>query len=200
MALDKRRLKREIERERKAKVKARIVAVRALIKEARERRSAELAVIRDQCKAERAALSITCANRRAEARELARADVAKQRGELGSIAGEERTYREVDAINAKRRPRMKAGEKRAESDDEVRSNLPRDLVPVFDAVRRGIKGSPRKSRTESFLQWAEENAGEVWSLRSSKADREVEQLIREHESLMKERTRPPRKRREAVPF
>jgi hypothetical protein len=48
-------------------------------------------------------------------------------------------------------------ERRAESDDEVRSNLPADLVALFERVKGGIKASPRMSRTEVFLQYAEEH-------------------------------------------
>ena len=42
-------------------------------------------------------------------------------------------------------------ERQAESDDEVRSNIPPELVALFERVKRGIKASPRMSRTESFL-------------------------------------------------
>ncbi len=43
-------------------------------------------------------------------------------------------------------------ERQAESDDEVRSNIPPELVALFERVKRGIKASPRMSRTEAFLQ------------------------------------------------
>jgi hypothetical protein len=185
VALDKRRLKREIERDRKAKVRARIKAVREEIKAARAKRAAQLILIRDQCRAERKALTITCDTRRAEARAATRAEVAERNRELGNIAGEERIYREVDAIHRGRRPRVTRGERRAESDDAVRVNLPADLVSVFDAVRKGIKGGPRKSRTEAFLEWAEENPGEVWALKSREAEREISKLLAEQKRLQK---------------
>ena len=185
MALDKRRLKREIERDRKAKVRLRIKAVREEIKAARQKRAAQLILIRDQCRAERKALSISCATRREQTRTATRADIAARNKELGNIAGEERIYREVDAIHAGRRPRVTRGEKRQESDEAVRVNLPADLISVFDAVRKGIKGGPRKTRTEAFLEWAEENPGEVWALKSKEAEREISKLLAEQKRLQK---------------
>ena len=194
MALDKRRLRREIERERKRVVKARLVELRGLIAEARAKRKAELVVIRDQCRAERKALALTCSVRRDEARQAARSRVAEQRAAIGDVQKEERVYRDVAALG--RKPGVKRAERRAESDDAVRANLPPDLVPVFDTVKRHIKGTQRKSRTEAFLEWAEENPDAVWTLRASSADRDVERLIAEHERL----ERQQRTRRRAVPF
>jgi hypothetical protein len=70
-------------------------------------------------------------------------------------------------------------ERLTESDDEVRANIPRGLVKVFDKVRRHIKGSDRKSRSEAFLQWAEENPGEVYAIQEREGEREVRRLLRE---------------------
>jgi hypothetical protein len=55
-------------------------------------------------------------------------------------------------------------ERRSESDDEVRSNLPPNLVPLFERVKRGIKPTPRMTRTEAFLHYAEENADEAFDV------------------------------------
>lgn len=199
MTFDKKRLKREIERERKRKVNARRAELRELIKQARARRAERLSVIRDQCKAERQALTIQCANRRQQARDEARSVVTERRAELGHVDAEERVYREADATIRKRRGRTTARERKAESDDEVRENLPADLVPVFDTVRRGIKGGPRKSRTEAFLEWAQENPEDVLQVQMTDADRDVERLIREYQELSKP-AKQRRLRREAVPF
>lgn len=64
-------------------------------------------------------------------------------------------------------------EKRLESDDEVRRNIAADLVCVFDAIKRHIKADVRRSRTEAFLQWCEENPGEVIGYQQAHADRGV---------------------------
>jgi len=60
----------------------------------------------------------------------------------------------------------------------VRSNLPADLIPLFEKVKRGIKPTPRMSRTESFLKYAEEHPDEVLG----GIDDKTEALIREFES------------------
>jgi hypothetical protein len=74
-----------------------------------------------------------------------------------------------------------AKERRQESDDAVRGNLPKELRPVFDAMRKTIHGSQRKTRTEAFLEWAEEHPEEVLQMQSHDADREVARLVAEHE-------------------
>jgi hypothetical protein len=196
-AFDKRRLRREIERERRARVKARLAELRQQIKEARAKRQERLGIIRDQCRAERKALTVSCATRRLEARQAASDAVLQRRKAIGDVHGEERIIREADSRVRKMRG-SSSRDRRAESDDEVRGNLPPELVPVFDSVRRGIKGTVRKSRTESFLQWAEENPGDVLAMQSDRADREVEQLIAELER--EQRAEGRRRRRAAVPF
>lgn len=72
----------------------------------------------------------------------------------------------------------RAAEAIHQSDDAVRRNLPPDLVPVFDAIKGRIKGSPKRSRTETFLQWVEENPGEVVAMQDKRAERELRALLR----------------------
>ena len=52
---------------------------------------------------------------------------------------------------------------------------------MFDKVRRQIKGLERKTRTEAFLEWAEENPGEVYAMQEREAEREIKRLVREHQ-------------------
>lgn len=75
--------------------------------------------------------------------------------------------------------RSTARERSQEDDDAVRSNLPAELVPVFNAVGKRIKGSAKKSRTEAFLDWAEENPDEIISVQQANADRELKQMLKE---------------------
>jgi hypothetical protein len=196
---DKRKLRQEIERERKRAVRARLAELRQQIKAARAARKEALLVIRDQCKAERKALTISCETRRQQAREEARSAVEERRREIGGVHSEEKVYREADNRTRKASVRSTARERRAEDDDAVRSNLPIDLVPVFDRVRKAIKGGPRKSRTEQFLEWAQENPGEVIAMQSLAADRDVDRLVAEYEQLQREEHKRSR-RRSAVPF
>jgi hypothetical protein len=91
----------------------------------------------------------------------------------------QRDMRRIEAGNrAKaRRDRASARERRSESDDEVRANIPDDLVPLFNRVRGQIKGSARKSRTEAFLEYAEQHPQEAHS--NEAVDAEVDRLIAE---------------------
>jgi hypothetical protein len=47
---------------------------------------------------------------------------------------------------------------------------------VFDKHRRSFKGSARRSRTEQFLEWAQENPDEVLVVQQAEADKAVEGL------------------------
>lgn len=62
----------------------------------------------------------------------------------------------------------------------MRGNIPADLVPLFERVKRQIKGSDRESRTEAFLHYAEENPDEVLAIIEERAQRELARLEREH--------------------
>jgi hypothetical protein len=72
-------------------------------------------------------------------------------------------------------------EREAESDDEVRRNLSPDLASVFNKVRRHIKGSERRSRTEAFLEWVEQNPDEIYAMQEQRAAREIERLVKEYQ-------------------
>jgi hypothetical protein len=78
--------------------------------------------------------------------------------------------------------RSSSKEKRQESADEVAHNLPAELVAVWRSVERKIHGGPRKSRTEAFLEWAEENPDAVHAVMYEQADRDVARLVAEHQA------------------
>ncbi len=101
--------------------------------------------------------------------------------------------------------RTTAAERRQESDDEVRRNVDLELVPLFDQVRRSIKGSPYQSRTEAFLQWVEENPSAVLHAQEELAARELRKLIREqkatgHEMKRARRRDPTPEELAVIPF
>lgn len=79
--------------------------------------------------------------------------------------------------------RSTAAERRQESDDEVAHNLPAELVPVFRSVARTVRSGPRRSRTEAFLEWAEENPDQVHAILYEQAERDVARLVAEHERV-----------------
>lgn len=194
VALNKRQLRREIDRARRDKFKARLLELRDLIKAARVARHAAIDGVKQDCALKRIELRESCQTRAAVAKSSGASEVARRRSNLLEEKGFEQKMRTAERPRALRSTR---GERRQESDDEVRSNLEPDMVRVFDSVRRHIKGNLRKSRTEAFLQWAEENPGEVFDLMQHDADRYLAQLLAEEART----TRELRKRSVAgVPF
>lgn len=140
------------------------------------------------------------AARKAHIRSLGLSAVRRARAELAAKRDEKRaaarTHKwEARALRMFDR-RMSKIEKRRHSDDEVRANLDPELVPVFERVKRHIKGNPRLSRTEQFTHWVEENRGEVFAMQDAAAHKAMGQLLREEARLSK-RARPASARRQA---
>lgn len=187
VALDKKKLRREIERARRVTFKARLLELRDLIKQARVARLDAIQNVKTDCALKRVELRQSCQTRAAVAKTSGASEVARRRGKLVDEKGFEQKMRSAERPRALR---STTGERRQESDDEVRTNLQPDMVPVFDKVRRHIKGTPRKSRTEAFLQWAEENPGEVYDLLQHDADRYLAQLLAEEARTQRELRRP----------
>jgi len=182
MSLNKKRLRREIEADRRKKVRGRLRELRALLRAARATRRESLAGIRAQCKRAREKLRSVCATRAERASLEGIKQIDARRRELAEEKSTDKLHRDTDP-NARRnmpKARVSATERRQESDDEVSSNLPRGMVPVFLKVRRQIKGSPRMSRTEAFLHWAHDNSEEVYAIQNSDAEREIAKMVREH--------------------
>lgn len=173
---------------------------------ARAWRAAELARVKREAAEIRAAARAQCQARRyriersgARAIEQRRATLAEQRRLQGQLSRAERHA-------TRGRVQVTKAERAREDDDAVRSNLPRELVGVFDRVRRHIKGGKRTTRTEAFLEWAESHPEDVLSYQEHETDREVRRLVAEHEAAERRlrKTRAPARRRRAagddVPF
>ena len=129
--------------------------------------------------------------RKDEARARLTDDIERARAELEAERKYQADLRRIERGNrAARRgaPRTSRAERRSESDDEVRVNLPPELVPLFEKVKRGIKGSARESRTEAFLRYAEEHPREVLAVLDDQADAVVREMERQQRAA-----RPPRK-------
>jgi hypothetical protein len=183
VALNKRQLRREIEKARRAQVKGRLLELKEEIRKARDDRREAIRAVQLDCKMKREELRQSCGLRRARARESGGQEVERRRVELD----EEKKYEgQIRAADRPRRLRSTRRERGQESDDEVRSNIPADMVRVFDAVRKHIKGNTRKSRSEAFMEWAEENPGEVYELQQRDADRYLAQLLAEQERAQRE--------------
>lgn len=199
---DKRKLWQAIERERKKEARAKVRTLREAHKQARETRKAAIGSSKAECKAARAAARARVAELRERAKRAAlEAKVAARttcdvgaklagtaRGEVTRTAAElhtERAYqRSLRVLERGERERKRAekrataAERRSESDDEVRANIPAELRPTFEKVKRQIKGSARKSRTEAFLEWIEEHPAEEYAAIDDATDRAVAEMER----------------------
>lgn len=160
--------------------------------------NAEVRQMRNQARAR-------CQSRRYRIRESGARQIEKTRAELRELA---RYRRQLERLSAQRRRRQlsTARERAQEDDGAVRSNLPRELQPVFERVKKIIKGTRYRTRTEAFLEWAEAHPEDVIAYQGDDTEREVRRLIAEHEAAQKQlrKARAPRARRRAsgaeVPF
>lgn len=188
-ALDKKRLMKEIEADRRKTVAGKLRELRALVKAARQVRRERLAGIRLQCRAARIKLRTVCGVRAERAKREGAEAIAARQKEVRDEEQLERLQRDADTrhrkgvVRAGVSSRARARERVQESDDEVRMNIPASMVEVFNKVRRHIKGSDRKSRTEAFLQWAEENPGEVYAVQEAEARKEIRKMVSEHNRI-----------------
>ena len=202
-ALDKKRLHREIDRDLRKKAREKVVALRDELRAARRERKAAIVAAVERCRSERLAareraraLRIRGLAELREAtrleREAARSACTVRKGEAKSKEGVERRRAELAAERAYQadlrriargnKARMgehrlaKGGERRAESDDEVLQNLPAELVPLFQRVKRMIKATPRMSRTEAMLRYGEEHPREVLEVIEDRTEAVVREL------------------------
>lgn len=158
--------------------------------ELRDRQKLEREQLRDEQRLQKRVGRVACATGREEARELGRVEQAAAQE---ALRDERKLQREIQAADRRgARTRSSARERRQEDDDAVRHNLPADLVPVFDQVKKKIKGGPRKSRTEAFLEWAEENPDEIVAIQQVDADAYLAKLLQQekaHTRAMRKTTR-----------
>ena len=201
MARDGLKLKKELAAYLKDQDRARLRLLRAQINAARVERRHLLQAARSQCRDARSSLKHRQAEERAALVAHQRAERAKgreacavgiDRAKIEGTTAERSAFAEYADARALRRQlasterkraqqRTTKRERTAEDDDEVRSNLPAELVPVFDLVAKQIKAGPRRSRTEAFLEWAEEHPEEIYSVQQAEADQHLARLIRDHE-------------------
>jgi hypothetical protein len=149
---------------------------------------------------ERAALGVEAAAKRGSERELRAAKVKSAAAELASAREERRQARVrarptsayATASQQRATGARRAVERRAESDEEVLTNIPAELVPLWQTVRRGIRGSARQSRTEEFLRYVEEHPDEQWAAQEAAAELDLrahERDLRAHARAMREPAR-----------
>jgi hypothetical protein len=164
-------------RTERARIKAATRAAKAALRRAREelkRKRLEL-VRRARTLRDRAAVLCTRRTERAKKlHALTLVELARARAEHRTVAA---ALRDLDRGGRLRK--TTAAERRGESDDAVRTNIPADLVSVFDRIRRHIVPKPGRSRTEAFLEWVEAHPDEVWAMHSERAAKELRALERE---------------------
>ena len=178
---------REIEHERRAKVVQRLTELGVLLKAAREARRESIDRIRLQCRKAREKLRSVCGVRRERVRREGTEVVNARAREIH----EERHLDKLQRTTGKRSTRVgskpigrvrDAGrERESESDDAVHRDIPPELVGVFNKVRRNIKATDRRTRSEAFLEWAEENPGEIYAMQEQEAAREIKRLVKEYQ-------------------
>jgi len=207
---DRRALWRDIERTHRREAKEKLANLRAQIRATWERRRGALRGAKERCRVERLAarervralrlrvladLRETVRAERLAARQTCTVRVGEARGikdeiqrARAALLAERKYQADLRRIESAHRQRRREGpgathrERRGESDDEVRTNLPPDMIALFERVKRSIKASPRMSRTEAFLKYAEEHPAEVLDVIDDKTDaliRELEQKERE---------------------
>ncbi len=147
--------------------------------------------LRETVASERAAAKEACAIRQNEARRVTDR-IKRVRAELEAERAYQRDMRRIEGANRQRTRqahRTSAAERRSQSDDEVRANIPDDLVPLWERVKRTIRGSDRMSRTEAFLHYAEEHPREILQVLEDKTDA----LVRDMEARERQAARALRR-------
>jgi hypothetical protein len=199
---NRKRLQRELAEHLREKDRAALALLRARIVAARVERRHRLHAARQAC---HGALLSLRERQRTERQQLTREHQAERAaGRTACITGKERAkeeglglehlaeqeyrnertfQRQIQRAGKPQRERSTARERNQEDDDAVRRNLPPELVAVFDKHRQAIKGSARRSRSEQFLEWAEENPDEVLAVQQAEADRALKELLKEQREL-----------------
>ena len=129
---------------------------------------------------ERRALMLASAKRK-----LGAVEVSRKR-ELERELAHQRLLKERERTRIKR---STARERAQESDDAVRSNLEPEMLPVWERVKRGIRGGPRRTRTEAFLEWVGEHPDEVLAIQAEHVEQDVAKLVGERHEAERRRAR-----------
>lgn len=161
----------------KANRRAAMNKARHVCSTSQTRAKARAAAIRarasEEAKAVVTAAKTACERGKAKARKVGAKELEAATQKRRQAIADERT---VLRSSRKKEPRITR--RKSERLDEARADLSPDLLPVFEAVKGTLKPSPRKSLTETFLQWVEENPDEANALRAEFAASD-DSLIRE---------------------
>lgn len=166
-------------RRARQRAKDRALAIRTEARElVKTARAEEVLKARAVCKARKAKVKASALSARAQRKE-------KLKAERDFQADMRRIEAWAKGRHREQARRTTAAERRQESDDAVRFNIPADLVPLFERVKKSIKGSTRQSRTEEFLHYAAEHPHEVVDAQVELSQREIAKLVHEEARLAK---------------
>ncbi len=210
----RRELLAEIKREQKRQAAATLAGIRAAIADVKARRKSAraravevcraqrqlvkergkiaLASLREQIEKEKLAARTACSVRKSKVTQSALSVEQKEKKRLAEERRLQAEVRRIDRRLAKRETvgRATARERKQESDDEVRRNLPPELLALFERIKKNIRGSARLSRTEEVLHFAEEHPDEVVNAIEGLSDRELARLQAEEARLYAEQSKP----------
>lgn len=183
---------------------------RLLIARAKDRKARLFRELAEVTRQERDAARTRCTEGKARAKESALSRVEKAKHALHHERAYQADLRRIEANNRAQRCAIgkmctRRAERRTESDGEVLANIPSELAPLFERVKRRIKGSTRQSRTEAFLHYAEEHPREVVAAQKYGIDAKIREMEAQHERALKLAKASPRRRYTpeelaAVPF
>jgi hypothetical protein len=210
-AFDRAALLRELRRDEKAKVRAKLHALRGRIRDARAARREALARarafvrdnrvrLRDKARELRARLMQELRDRvaaeRAEARRvldaaydearLLKDQIVRDRAELRAEIAFQRTMRRIEAGHRARRAEVarkgQRHERLEQSDDAVLAEIPPELRALWKRVKHSIRGSRHMSRAEALMHYVHEHPDAYLHAIEDESEAKLAQLIAEREA------------------
>lgn len=226
MSFDKQALRKDIERHHKQAARSKLSLLRKAVQDARHWHRAAMQDVRRQCKdirlnvrvrikemrararkqlaaialRERAKATDLCRRMKADARAKFKDAISRQRANLEAERSFQRELRRIEhaaKVRAAEHPHASYLERKSESDDLVRANIPSDLIPLFERIKNKIRGNAKMSRTETFLHYVEEHPDEQLAAIEHEAHQQLRRLERQH---AEERKASKRARLADVPF
>lgn len=179
--------------------------VRRVCKELRRRVSERIHFMRERARKKLAAIALRerleakhkCVKMIEAAKAVGKDQIEVQRLKLTAEREYQRELANIERANrqrAKAHPHASYLERKGESDDEVRQNIPAEYHALFNRIRSKIKGSKLQSRSEAMMHYVHEHPDEHLSAIEHETHRELKRLEAEERAAMKAARRPRAKR------
>jgi len=133
-----------------------------------------------------------CNRRKLQAKHKGLDSITRAAKQLAAERRHQETMRRYEApakvtgSTRRTRPKTRKATALQETEADVLRNIPPELVPVWRKVRGKIKGTPRRSRTEAFLEWAAEHKAQVYEITDAEIEKDVARLAKEEKQLRRE--------------